>query len=164
MTEVWRDVVGYTHLYEVSNFGNVRNYSTKELLTPRLEEGYRKVILCRGTLNKRCFKVAKLVADAFVPNPMRLPQVHHKDLIRSHDYEYNLEWCSYKHNNEHALGKSVLVINEDGKPVSVHSSATEAAEQYGYTPQLISQKCLSGKPTRDGLTFIYFDSLKRCTT
>ena len=161
MTEVWRDVVGYTNLYEVSNLGNVRNYSTKVLLTPRIEEGYRKVTLCRGALDKKYIKIARLVAEAFIPNPLNLPQVNHKDRVRNHDYEYNLEWCTNQYNSEHALGKSVIALNEDGEPLSVHSSATKAAEQYGYSPQLVSQKCKTGRPTRDGLTFVYFDSLRR---
>lgn len=163
MAEVWRDVVGYTNLYEVSNLGNVRNYNTKELLTPRVEEGYRKVVLSRGALDRKYRKVAHLVAEAFVPNPCRLQYVNHKDKVRSHDYEYNLEWCSEPCDSAHALGKAVLVLNEEGSPISVHSSATQAAEQYGYTPQLVCQKCKNGKSTRDGLSFIYFDNLRRCS-
>jgi len=72
MAEVWRDVVGYTGRYEVSNLGNVRNYSTKKLLTPRIEEGYRKVMLCRGALDRKYVKIARLVAEAFIPNPLNL--------------------------------------------------------------------------------------------
>ena len=162
MAEVWKNVVGYTNLYEVSNLGNVRNYSTKVLLTPRIEEGYRKVTLCRGALDKKYIKIARLVAEAFIPNPLNLPQVNHKDRVRSHDYEYNLEWCTNQHNSEHAVGKTVIALNEDGEPLSVHPSATKAAEQYGYSPQLVSQKCKTGRPTRDGLIFVYFDSLRRC--
>jgi hypothetical protein len=162
MVEVWRDVVGYTGRYEVSNLGNVRNYSTKKLLTPRIDDGYRKVVLSRSALDRKYVKIARLVAEAFIPNPLNLPQVIHKDRVRIHDYEYNLEWCANRYNSEHALGKAVIVLNEDGVPLSVHPSATKAAEHYGYSPQLVSQKCKTGRPTRDGLTFVYFDSLRRC--
>ena len=31
MTEIWKDVVGYEGIYEVSNFGNVRTHKNKKV-------------------------------------------------------------------------------------------------------------------------------------
>lgn len=40
-TEVWKNVIGFENLYEVSNLGNVRNYKNKKLLKGNIpKSGY----------------------------------------------------------------------------------------------------------------------------
>ena len=162
MAEIWRNVVGYVGLYEVSNLGNVRNYSTRERLKPKVEAGYRKVTLCRGATDKREIRVARLVAEAFIPNIRNLPIVAHSNGDLLNDCVGNLRWTSVQRNNERVFGRYVKVLDENGNILSTHPSATKAAIAYGYTPQLVSQKCKNGKTTRNGLTFKYLDNLRRC--
>ena len=42
--------------------------------------------------------VHRLVAIAFVPNPLDLPEVHHKDANRENNCALNLEWVTREQN------------------------------------------------------------------
>lgn len=97
MIEEWRPVVGYEGLYEVSNTGQVRNYRGK-LLRPGLNHnGYLKCVLCKKGKTKTIY-IHRLVAQVFIPNPDNLPEVNHKDEVKSNNCVENLEWCNRKYN------------------------------------------------------------------
>ena len=57
-------------------------------------KGYRRV-----RLQGKTFKVHRLVAEAFVPNPDRLPYVLHKDGDRENNRWDNLEWSERQSNH-----------------------------------------------------------------
>ena len=79
--ELWATIKGYEGLYEVSNYGNVRSlkYGKIKILKPAKNKfGYYHVILCKNGI-KKDFTVHRLVANAFIENPLNLPQINHKD-------------------------------------------------------------------------------------
>ena len=129
MNEIWKDVVGYEGLYQVSNLGNVRSvertinmehprygsaivkYESKELRGYLNERGYRKVCLTKNKHSKIRF-VHRLVAEAFIPNPNKLPQINHKDEDKTNNHVDNLEWCTNKYNTNYGeKRKQKLSIN-----------------------------------------------------
>lgn len=63
-------------------------------------KGYRRV-----RLQGKTFKVHRLVAEAFVPNPDRLPYVLHKDGNRENNHYANLEWSARQSNHPRCIGK-----------------------------------------------------------
>ena len=103
--EIWRPIEGYEGLYEVSNLGRVRSldrfyyrlHKGKVLSPTKDRYGYLTVTLnCNG--KSKTIKIHRLVAQAFLPNPDNLPQVNHKDEVKSNNCVDNLEWCSAKYN------------------------------------------------------------------
>ena len=103
MEEIWKDIIGYEGLYQISNFGNVRSVERKDrfnrkqggfLLKQGKTKGYYKVELCKEGKVKS-FYIHKLVAEAFIPNPNNLPEVGHKDELNL----YNSNECNNNVNN-----------------------------------------------------------------
>lgn len=110
MTEIWKDIVGYEGLYQVSNLGRVKSLpkmagfrSQPEKLTAIFvdKHGYHKANLYKNNTHKQVY-VHILVAQAFVSNDDNKPQVNHKDGDKSHNFDTNLEWCTAKENVIHA--------------------------------------------------------------
>ena len=111
--EEWKNVIGYEGLYEVSNKGNVRNVRRNTLLKlSKNYYGYIQVWLYKNGI-RTGFKVHRLVAQAFIPNPDNLPQINHKDEDKLNNCVENLEWCSneynvnYGHRTENAINTRV---------------------------------------------------------
>lgn len=107
MNEVWKDVVHYEGLYEVSNFGRVRNKKTQKIKVQKSnynkktgKGGYLFVDLWKYNNSRREY-VHRLVAMAFIPNPDNKPQVNHKDEIKTNNEVSNLEWVTVKENNNY---------------------------------------------------------------
>lgn len=66
-----------------------------------LKKGYPFVCLCVGPVVKQ-FTVHRLVASAFIPNPLNLPQINHKNGIKTDNRAENLEWCTAAQNKQHS--------------------------------------------------------------
>lgn len=99
--------------YEVSSDGKVRRDGN--LLKPRLDRyGYEIVSLwVDGICHTR--KVHRLVAIAFIPNPLKLETVNHIDGIKSNNGASNLEWLSIGENHRHAFKIGLHSIGENRK-------------------------------------------------
>ena len=101
LDEVFKDCKYYEELYEVSNYGRVRNKKTKNFITQHDNgKGYLFVTLWKNNKGKREY-VHRLVALAFIPNPDKKPTVNHKDEDKQNNYVENLEWMTYKENNNY---------------------------------------------------------------
>jgi len=98
MDEVWKDVSGH---YQVSNSGKVRSQQ-KILSTWLNNKGYRRVTIYSNRKRKH-LKISRLVAEAFLPNPLNLPEVNHKDGNRQNDNVDNLEWTTHRDNVLHSF-------------------------------------------------------------
>lgn len=123
MKEIWKDVIGWEGLYQVSNLGNVRTLHYKKPYPRKLsksKKGYLRVNLSQNKKYKY-YSVHRLVAEAFIPNPNNLPQINHKDENRTNNRVDNLEWCTNKYNCNYGhhcenVGKS----RKGKKPTSSH--------------------------------------------
>lgn len=115
MNEIWKDVIGYKNIYEVSNLGRIRSryYGKSKILKPVLSRwGYFRLTLCKDGIRKN-ESVHRLVALAFIDNPFNKLVVNHKDENKQNNNCLNLEWATYSENNFYgtAREKKVLSLN-----------------------------------------------------
>lgn len=148
--EVWKAVVGWEGLYEVSNLGHVRSLSRTYLnkaKRPQTVKGRERAIYkgkrgyCNVSLYEKGRKserksIHRLVATAFIPNPNNLPFINHKDENPSNNNVENLEWCTAKYNNNYGTAiqrrvekniKGVSVFDIKGNHIGDFRSIKDAA-------------------------------------
>lgn len=89
--------------YSVSNFGRVMNRQNKIMSIGINSCGYVRVNLRYTPDHKKHFLLHRLVAKAFVPNPMGHPCVNHIDGNKINNCAYNLEWCTASGNMYHSF-------------------------------------------------------------
>ena len=100
---LWRSIRDFP-AYEISDTGLVHNIHTGEYLKPQLHTGkyttYLRVQLCNkaGRKNKR---IHRLVAEAFISNPLQKEHVNHRDANTFNNLYSNLEWMTHKENMRH---------------------------------------------------------------
>lgn len=114
--EIWKPILNYEGLYEVSNKGQIKSvgrYIKSNHNNTRFQEekirkltvnnkGYVTVRLCKNG-NYETFLVHRLVAETFIPNPYGYNEVNHKDEDKTHNSVKNLEWCSHDYNIQYSL-------------------------------------------------------------
>lgn len=111
--EIWKPINGYEFLYKISNLGNVLSLRTNKLLKQNMNtSGYFAVQLCKDG-KRKSYLVHRLVAEHFINNPKRCPEVNHKDEDKSNNVVDNLEWCTRKYNmNYNQLPKKQKILKE----------------------------------------------------
>ena len=122
---IWRDVVGYEGIYEVSDTGLVRTHKNKTTHTTRhgtrkwkqrvLKQKVSKDNTHRVSLYKngkeKTWLVHRLVAIAFLPRVEGKDYINHIDGNRHNNALINLEWCDHKENNNHAFDTGLMTTN-----------------------------------------------------
>lgn len=128
--EIWKDIKGYEGLYQVSNLGRVKAcekrwvshhnsilYHTERILKPLDNHGYLRVSLCKNNHYKK-YPIHRLVADAFIPNPLNKPFINHKNFDRTNNRVENLEWVNHKENMEYSSKNCTKAALKRWKPKS----------------------------------------------
>lgn len=108
--EVWKKIQGFEN-YEISSLGRIkvnlkfrkyRDYQSK-ILNPSLDkDGYLRTALTKEG-KKYMKQIHRLVALNFITNTNKKPCVNHKNGIKTDNRIENLEWCTVKENNIHAI-------------------------------------------------------------
>lgn len=98
-------------LYQVNEYGNVRNVKTGRLKTPMIDmRGYLVVSFSNTNNDVTTVKVHRLVAEAFIPNPNNYPFVMHKDNNKLNPHVSNLEWGTCAMNTMQAYKDGLIKL------------------------------------------------------
>lgn len=142
-------IKGYEGLYEIFPNGTIVNSQTGWELRGNINSyGYRVVRLSKGGKSKD-YKVHRLLAQTFIPNPNNYRCINHIDGNKLNNSLDNLEWCTHGQNTAHARAtlnldfsrKPVVQTTLHGDFVAIWNSATIAAHFIGGSATLISACC-----------------------
>ena len=87
----------------VKSFPRQGTAKNGKILKPVLQKnGYLTVSLNKNGKSKTVH-IHRLVAETFLTNPDKLPEVNHKDGNKLNNCVENLEWCTSKENVQHSL-------------------------------------------------------------
>lgn len=168
MEEIWKDIKGYEGVYKVSNKGRVKHISKQNnqeniCKIYKSNSNYLTVFLYKTNHQKHVF-VHRLVAQAFIENPLNLPCVNHKDENRENNCVENLEWCTHKYNMNYgnvakkigaANSKPIIQLDLNGNIIKRYSSGMQAQRETGFSNGWIGD-CLRGrKKTYKGYIWKY---------
>lgn len=129
--EIWKDVIGYEEYFKVSNLGRIYSKRSSKILAQVISKsGYSTVPTRIGGRKGLaiCMRVHRVVAEAFLENPHKKPQVNHIDGIKSNNCLTNLEWVTEKENVRHAFDTGLNVAKKGSE--RSNSKLTEEAVRY----------------------------------
>lgn len=176
MEEVWKDIyyidsrnneiINFKNKYQISNFGNVKSLKTNKILKPHSDkDGYLSVML-----NKRYFRIHRLVAEMFInnPNPKRFDLVNHKDECVYNNNVTNLEWCDCKYNNNYGtrnekISKCVIGVNIKTNEIIKFYGLREA-ERNGFNHSNISECCNNKRKSHKGYRWYFLEDYLNMVT
>ena len=101
MKEIWKDIIGFEGIYEISNLGRIRRIKTGRILSTRRSDGWYITVTLYKDKKRYGKSLHRLVAETFVPNPYNLPEVNHIDEDKINNRADNLEFCDRKYNNNY---------------------------------------------------------------
>lgn len=125
--EHWVPIDGYEGWYEISDKGRVRSvdrwitsknedkprFYKGQIMKFRYHNGYTMVNLNKNKKMKE-FYVHRLVIENFTLHPKHKKWVNHKDGRKWNNELSNLEWCTPKENNDHAIAYNLRNNNIEG--------------------------------------------------
>lgn len=153
--EIWKDIPGFPGYYQVSDQGRVATlkHGFRIYKPEKTKTGYYQV-----SIERKRYKIHRLVALAFIPNPDGLPQINHKNEIKTDNRADNLEWCTCKYNVNYGTaierrskkrGKPVMCI-ETG---NIFESCKAAGREMNLDFSHIAKCCREILPQHKGFHF-----------
>lgn len=128
--------------------------------------GYMQVYLTYAHEGGKWFKIHRLVAMQYIPNPDNLSDVNHINGCKEDNRAVNLEWNSHSDNVKHSYDKlgriatgvhccKKIMCVTNGK---IYLSAKLAAEDTGCKTSNISRVCTGKDRHTKGLVFKHFST------
>ena len=179
--EVWKDVVGYEGLYQVSNLGRVKSFQKKSAIILKqslTNKGYKDVRLNKKGICKHKL-IHRLIAEAFIPNPENKPFIDHINTVKTDNSIKNLRWTTRTENNNNELTRKHSSETRKGKVLSeetkkkmrksskkrrkvicvetgiIYNSVSEAEAQTNATLTGIVKCCTKVRKTSGGFHWAY---------
>lgn len=124
--EIWKDIIDFEGLYQISSFGNVKSlpriikykngrhrpFSGCLIKGGKTPTGYVFVNLKKEGYKESNY-IHRLVAEYFLQNIENKPTVNHKDGDKSNNHYSNLEWCTHSENTIHAFNTDLMKKGQD---------------------------------------------------
>ena len=136
--------------YWITKDGTIYNRHKRALSPYVAPDGYVSIKLATATNKRGNFRIHRLLAEAFIPNPHKLDTINHIDHNKLNNDLSNLEWCSRSDNTHKAFvfgasnmkgeNHSMVKLTEKQVLAIRASKSTQKilAAEYGVSPSTIS--------------------------
>lgn len=178
--ELWKDIPNFEGLYQASTDGEIRSLEhirkngtgqylhTGKTLKQKLTNGYLSIRLSKNGVAKT-YRVNRLIASTFIPNPDNKRTVNHINGIKTDNRVENLEWATDKEQAIHRhyvlnvptsdcsachIANKRKVLRSDGK---IYNSINEAREDLGKPNAHITEVCQGKLKSVYGYGFSYME-------
>lgn len=193
MKEIWKDIfyvdcrtkelVDYRGLYQVSNFGNIKNITNNHILKGDTSSkyGHTRVYLYKNKKRKRYLK-HRIVAHMFLELIDGKVYIDHIDTNPLNNNVNNLKWCTFKENYNNPLTKEkhsnnqfgkigdknklsikIIGINLDTKEKIIFNGLRDA-ERHGFKHGAISNCCKGKVKKHKGYKWYYLEDYLNMAT
>lgn len=141
--ERWQAIEGTNSRYFISTFGRLITVAWKgtdqtRVMKPALDaNGYLRTMIIQNG-RTRTVKMHRLVAQAYLPNPLNSPEVNHKSMTKDDNRVENLEWATGKQNVQHAFKTSGRTMQGTKAPNAKLTEAQVLEIRAKYVPRLYS--------------------------
>lgn len=145
--EIWKDIKGYEGIYQISNLGKIRSLKYDKSKIRKIykdSNGYLEIDLWNKG-KRKMFLIHRLVAEAFIPNPNKLPEVNHIDKNITNNNVENLEYCDRSYNVRYS--KKLKKINQydlQGNFIKEWDCSKDIERQLHF-PSSTIRACCNGK-------------------
>ena len=155
MVERWIKIK-YAPNYNISNYGNIKNTKTNKLITINYERLKKTKSRARPGLSHngktKGYYLHRIIAEHFIDNPNKLPEVNHIDGDYYNNNVYNLEWISKEDNMKHASNnrlinkykRKIIIKNKITGEITEFNKLKDCAKFLKYSNGTITNTC-SGK-------------------
>ena len=177
---IWKPLNGWENTHVISSEGIIKKlpyidtlgrYWGERTIKPfKSRSGYLVAYLDYHGKTERT-SVHRLVARTFIPNPLNLPQVNHKDEDKTNNNVSNLEWCDQSYNQKYGTAraraiqtcntkgyrnaeKPVIQMTLDGVVIAEYESQAEAA-RHGFRKSEIHRCCHGFRKSHGGYRWEY---------
>lgn len=141
--------------YMVSDCGEIISLNINKPICQWVDNvGYLQVNL-RKEGKKYYKRVHRIVAETFIPNPLNLPQVNHKDGNKRNNNIDNLEWTNNKQNTLHGYQNNLYhsnkrsikieVFDKNNTYINTYKSIRETAEKLNINRKTLSRILFDNK-------------------
>ena len=169
--EVWKDIPNFEGRYMVSNLGRIKSlkyghHDKEQILLQGNDREYKRVCLYPKSGKRKWYRVHRLVAESFIPNPNNYKEINHKDENPSNNCVDNLEWCDRSYNINYGnrnkkvalkKNKSILQFDRNNNFIKQYNSITEVEKKINFNRSNIIA-CLKGRiPTAYGYKWKYIN-------
>ena len=164
--EIWKPVSGFEGYYEVSSLGRIRSVERYvkqadhlRYVKPKIKQitigrgGYPSVTLCKNRRSRQ-YRIHRLVAEAFIPNPDNKPFVDHLNTDRTDFRIENLRWVDAGENARNPNTMAHCRENTYTKERTKKIHETTRARGTSNAPKTVYQY------TKDGLFVKEYESLE----
>lgn len=180
--EEWKDIPGYEGWYMVSNYGRIKSVERSTIQKRVCDKAirlrtyksciikasnYGSYLICHLKKNgtSKVVKYHRIVCSVFNENPNNLPQINHKNEIKTDNRAENLEWCTPLYNRNYGTAQQRLVEKLKNNPyvsrpvykysingvfIEKYPSIIEAYRRTGVKPSNITSVCNGGRSATAG--------------